>query len=117
MHVVDAAALVELQGADIDPAVAGNGGTYAVLVFDSPADVVGMSADGSGERTETANMLGVAELTKYDSFVVEYGDLDTWKPLDGQRAVVAAKSADIMFPSDVRLPIGEPEANVSKLLS
>ena len=59
----------------------------------------------------------IAEYTKYDSFVVEYGDLGVWKPLDGQRVTVAAEARDIMFPSDVRLPIGEPTASVVKVLS
>lgn len=116
VHVVNAEELVKLQGVDIDPAAASGGGDYAVLVFDQPTDVSGMSADGSGERTETATMLGIAEFTEYDSFVVDYGDLDQWKPLDGQNVTVLAKAEDIMFPSDVRLPIGEPSANVVKLL-
>ena len=117
MHVVSAEELVALQGVDIDPAMAGNGGTYAVLVFDQPTDVTGMSGDGSGERTKTANMLGIAEHTEYSSFVVEYGDLELWKSLNGQRVTVAAQASDIMFPSDVRLPIGEPSAKDAKLLS
>ena len=109
--------LVKLQGADIDPAVVGNGGTYAVLVFDQPADVTGMLADGSGETTRTAAMLGIAEHTDYGSFVVEYGDLDLCKSLDGKHVAVGAKAQDIMFPSDVRLPLGEPAADESIILS
>ena len=117
VRVCTAEELIELQAIDIDPAAAGGGGTYAVLVFDEPTDVTGMSADGSGERTESSNMLGIAEHTDYESFVVEYGDLDACKALDGQHVTLSAKAQDIMFPSDVRLPIGEPSANTVEILS
>ncbi len=117
VRVCTAEELVQLQGIDIDPAALGGGGTYAVLVFDAPTDVTGQSGDGSGQRTESAKMLGIAEHTEYSSFVVEYGDLELWKSLNGQRVTVAAQASDIMFPSDVRLPIGEPSAKDAKLLS
>ncbi len=117
VRVCTAEELVKLQAIDIDPAVAGGGGTYAVLVFDQPAQVTAESADGSGQRTETAKMLGIAEYTDYTSFVMEYGDLDNCKSLDGQKATVAAKATDMTFPSDVSLPIGEPKAKVSIFLS
>ena len=117
MRVCTDEELVELQAIDIDPAVAGGGGTYAVLVFDQPADVTGESADGSGQRTQSAKMLGIAEHTDYTSFVMEYGDLDLCKGLDGQHVTLAAKAADIVFPSDVSFPIGEPKANASIVLS
>ena len=110
VRVCTAEELIALQAIDIDPAAAGGGGTYAVLVFDQPTDVTAESADGSGQRTESSKMLGIAEHTDYQSFVVEYGDLDKCKSLDGQQATVAAKAADMMFPSDVRFPIGEPSA-------
>ncbi|MBR0405476.1 MAG: hypothetical protein IJI68_09825 [Eggerthellaceae bacterium] len=116
VRVCSAEELIELQNIDIDPAAAGGGGTYAVLVFDEPTDVTGMSADGSGERTESSNMLGIAEYTDYESFVVEYGDLDACKALDGQHVKVAAQADNIMFPSDVRFPIGQPSANTSIIL-
>ena len=117
VHVCTADELIELQAVDIDPAAAGGGGTYAVLAFDQETNVAGMQADGSGETTRPAKMLGIAEHTDYESFVVEYGDLDLCKSLDGKHVKVAAKAADIMFPSDVRLPIGEPSAHVSIMLS
>lgn len=117
VHVCTAEELIELQGIDIDPAAAGGGGTYAVLVFDEPTDVTGMSADGSGERTESSTMLGIAEFTEYESFIVEYGDLDACKALDGQHVTLAAQAEDIMFPSDVRFPIGQPSANTVEFLS
>ena len=116
MRVVSAKELVDLQAKNIDPAAAGNGGTYAVLVFDNPTEVTGMSGDGSGKRTERANMLGIAEHTDYSNFVVEYGDLDACKALDGQHVTLASKADDISFPSDVRLPIGEPSAKVIAVL-
>lgn len=117
VRVCTAEELIKLQAIDIDPAAAGGGGTYAVLVFDQPVDVKGMQADGSGETTRSAKMLGIAEHTDYSSFVIEYGDLDKCKGLDGQQVAVAAKAADIMFPSDVRLPIGEPSASTAVFLS
>ena len=117
VRVCTAEELIKLQAIDIDPAAASGGGTYAVLVFDQDADVTGESADGSGQRTESCNMIGIAEYTDYQYFVVEYGDLDECKNLDGQHVVVAAKATDIVFPSDVSLPIGQPKANVSVFLS
>jgi len=117
VHVCTAEELIELQGIDIDPAAAGGGGTYAVVVFDGPTQVIGQGSDGSGERTETANMIGVAEYTEYSSdYVVEYGDLDAWKALDGQQVTIAAQARDIWFPSDVSFPIGEPHSNETKII-
>lgn len=117
VRVCTAEELVKLQAVDIDPAVASGGGTYAVLVFDQPVDVKGMFADGSGEDTRSSKMLGIAEHTDYTGFVVEYGDLEKCKGLDGRQVALAAKAADIMFPSDVRLPIAEPSASASVFLS
>ncbi len=117
VHVVSAEDLVKLQGLNIDPAMASGGGTYAVLALDGPMSVTGESGDGSGQRVDTAKMLGLAEYTNYSSFVVQFGDLEMWKPLDGQRATVGAKASDIWFPSDVRLPMGEPNANAVIILS
>lgn len=110
VRVCTADELIKLQSIDIDPAAAGGGGTYAVLVFDAPTDVTGESGDGSGQRTESSKMLGIAEHTEYGTFVIDYGDLQKCRNLDGQKAEVAAKAQDIMFPSDVRLPIGQPAA-------
>ena len=111
MYVGDGEDMIKLQGIDIDPAAAGGGGEYAVLVFDEPTEVTGMQADGSGQDTRTAKMLGIAEHTDYSSFVVEYGDLDLCKSLEGQHVTIAVLAKDIMFPSDVRFPIGEPQAS------
>ena len=111
MFVGDAAAIIARQGSDISPSVAGgDNGEYAILVFDAPTQVTGQLGDGSGETTRTANMLGIAEYTPYNSFDVKYGDLDLCKSLQGQHQTVAVKSQNIMFPSDVRLPINEPSA-------
>ena len=116
VHVVDAEQLLALQDVDIDPAAASGGGEYAVLVFDQPIMVSGMSGDGSGATRRSATMMGVAEYTDYESFVVEYGNLDDWRDLDGQHATIAVLADDIMFPSDVRLPIGEPAASAVTIL-
>lgn len=118
VHVCSGEELIKLQKVDIDPAVAGGVGTYAVLVFDHAVDVTGMYADGSGENTRTANMLGIAEYSDYGSFVVEYGSIDLCKELEGQKQVtIIAKAEDITFPSDVRLPINEPTARDILVLS
>lgn len=117
MRVCTAEELVKLQAIDIDPAVAGGGGVYAVLVFDQATNVTGEVADGSGQRTESCNMIGIAEHTDYSSFVIEYGDLDACKALDGQKATIAAKAEAITFPTDVSLPIGQPKADESVFLS
>ena len=116
VHVLDGKGLIDLQGVDIDPAAAGGNGTYAVLAFDQATDVTGMQADGSGEATRSAKMLGIAEHTDYGSFVQEYGDLDLCKSLNGQHVAFAVKAKDITFPSDVRLPIAEPSAKAVVLL-
>ena len=92
VRVVDAEQLIKLQDIDIDPAAASGGGTYAVLVFDKATDVTG------------------------ETFVVEYGDLDAYRALDGQHVTLAARAQDIVFPSDVSLPIGQPKASMSELL-
>ena len=117
MYVCTAEELVKLQAIDIDPAAASGGGTYAVLKFDEAVDVTGEQADGSGQDTRSSTMLGIAEHTDFDYFVVEYGDLDLCQSLNGQKVKVAAKAEDIVFPSDVSLPIGEPKAQVSILVS
>ncbi len=111
VHVGSPEDVLAWQGSDMDPSVVGYGGTYAILVFDQETEVTGMSADGTGERTNSAKVLGIAEYTEYDSFTVEYGDIEMWKSYDGQHVTLAAKAGDIVFPSDVRLPLGEPAAS------
>ncbi len=117
VRVCNAEELIKLQAIDIDPAAAGGGGTYAVLVFDKETPVTGEQADGSGQTTRSSKMMGIAEHTDYSSFVVDYGNLDLCKSLDGQKVTICAKAKDIMFPSDVRLPIGEPSASEILILS
>lgn len=111
VRVCDAQQLIELQGIDVDPSAVGGVGTYAVLVFDQPTEVRGMSGDGTGVRSEEATMLGIAEYSDYGSFVSEYGDLEAMKALDGQHVTLAAQESNIMFPSDVRLPVGQPSSS------
>ena len=111
MRVLSAEELIDLQGQD-QQAAAGQEGTYAVVVFDSPTDVSGMQADGSGQTTRSAKLIGVATANKYTNF----GDVDACKALDGQQVAVAAKADVVGFPSDVRLPIGEPTASESIIL-
>ena len=117
VHVCTAEELIDLQGRDIDPSMVSGGGTYAVLVFNSPVDVEGMGADGSGKRTKTSSMLGIAEYTNYGSFVTDYGNLDSWRKYNGKQVTLAARADDITFPSDVRLPIGEPWSDSATVLS
>ena len=105
LHVYSSSELAKLQG--VDPKMFSDG-NVAVLVFDAPIMVSGMSADGSGMRRESSSMLGVAEYTDYGSFVIDNGNLDSWLPYDGQHLTIGAKAEQIMFPSDVRLPMGEP---------
>lgn len=106
----------ELVGyTDLDPALF-HEGDYAVLFFDAPVQVSGMSADGSGMRRESASMLGVAEYTDYGSFVIDTGDVDSWRPYDGKHVTLAVAAEDIMFPSDVRLPLGQPSTGAAVVL-
>lgn len=117
VRVANAEEIIKMQGVDVDPAAVSNGGTYAVLVFDSETDITGMLADGSGEVTRKSKMLGIGEHTDYDRIVIEYGDLDLWKSLDGQQVKVAAKAEDIWFPTDARLPLNEPSSKTVQLVS
>ena len=100
--------LTKLQG--VDSSMFPENGTYAVLVFDEPFQVSGQGADGSGTRRQSASMLSVAEYADYGSFVVNSGDIDAWVNFDGKHLTLGATAEQIMFPSDVRLPIGEPSA-------
>ena len=90
----------------------GDDGTYAVLTFDAPIQVSGMSGDGSGTRRQGATMLSVASKTKYTTA----GDIDSWRAYDGKHIAVAAKAEDIMFPSDVSMPVGEPRTDKAVML-
>ena len=87
-------------------------GDYAVVIFGQPITVYGMASDGSGKTSQASSMLGVAAKAKYE----DYGDLASWRAYDGQTVVVAATQEDIWFPSDVRLPLGEPAADECDLL-
>lgn len=114
LRVLGAETLASLQ--DAGAAGYAEGGEYAVLFFDSSMTVYGMSGDGSGETSRTASMLGVAEHSDYGSFTQDFGDIDSWRAYDGQTVTVAAYQQDIWFPSDVRLPLGEPTANTCEIL-
>lgn len=111
VRVLSSGELLEIQETDLDASMFNDKGTYAVLIFDQPTDVTGMIADGTGPDTRTCKLLGIGEYTDYDNFVVEYGDLDQWKELDGQEIEIAATEKNIMFPTDVSLPIGEPKVS------
>ncbi len=117
VRVMGAEELIKQQGVDVDPSAVSNGGTYAVLIFDAETKVNGMYSDGSGEGTRESKMLGIGENTTFDTFVVEYGDLELWKSLDGQQVKVATKAEDVWFPSDARLPLGEPYSKSVQLVS
>ena len=57
-------------------------------------------------------MLSVASKTKYTTA----GDIDSWRAYDGKHIAVAAKAEDIMFPSDVSMPVGEPRTDKAVML-
>ena len=117
VRVANAEEIIKMQGVDVDPAAVSNGGTYAVLVFDGEMEVTGMLADGSGEVTRKSKMIGIGEHTDFDNFVVEYGNLDLWKSLDGKQITIAAKAQDIWLPTDARLPLNEPSSKTVQLVS
>jgi len=114
LRVLTADELIELQ--EVDPYMPSMEGTFAVLLFDQETEVVGQSGDGSGERTDTATMLGVAQYTEYSSSTVDQGNLDSWRKYDGQHIAIAAYPDEIWFPSDVSLPIGEPRTSEATAL-
>lgn len=112
IYVGNASDIIKAQAANIDPSVmSSDKGKYAILMFDAPVDVTGEQADGSGQTTRSAKVLGIAEYNDYGSFVMQYGDLAKCESLAGQHVMIAAKADKIMFPSDVRLPLNEPSAS------
>ena len=122
MRVLDVEGLLDLQKqyrdmSGLDASMFNGDGTFAVLVLDEPTEVTGMYGDGTGPGTEEATILGIGEYSDYGyDVVVDYGDLDQWRQLDGQNVVITAVVDDIWFPSDVSLPIGEPRVNNCTLL-
>lgn len=108
--------VLQLQGvADPNPGTDA-GSQFAILVFDRTTDVKGHNGGDPGMRTEAAKML---LLDSYD--VSQWGStgspekVNRWKAVNGKHVVVACK--DIWFPSDTRLPLGEPGTDDAKLLS
>ena len=69
---------------------------YVILDFAQPQDVQGMAGDGMGMRTEKSQML----LLKSENYMDDR--------YDGREVYVTTVKEKTWFPSDVRLPLGEP---------
>lgn len=106
--------LAEYQG--VDKSMFPTAGTFAVVILNHETTVDGMSGDGSGMRTQNASIIGVAEYSDYESFVIDSGDLDLWRPYEGQTVAIAVRAEDLWFPSDVSLPVGEPRTDDARIL-
>lgn len=78
---------------------------YAILVFDGPQTVTGMSGDGTGMQTDSAKLLCVGA---YYAGVDSVDTTPEWVPYNGKRVVVAGTAEDVGWPSDTSLPLGEP---------
>lgn len=78
---------------------------YAILVFDGPQTVTGMSGDGSGMQTGSAKLLCVGA---YYAGVDSVDTTPEWVPYNGKRVVVAGTAEEVGWPSDTSLPLGEP---------
>ena len=78
---------------------------YAILVFDGPQTVTGMSGDGTGMQTDSAKLLCVGA---YYASVDSVDTTPEWVPYNGKRVVVAGPAEDVGWPSDASLPLGEP---------
>ena len=103
--------LLQLQGiSDPNPGTDG-GSTYVVLVFDGPTDVYGDLSGDPGQATLQANMLSLAThwVSAYGSNDNDTSAIDVWRPYDGQSVTVALHFLPV-FPSDTRMPVGEPSA-------
>lgn len=87
---------------------------YAILVFDGPQTVTGMSGDGSGEQTGSAKLLCVGA---YYPGIDSVDTTPEWVPYNGKRVVVAGTAEDVGWPSDASLPLGEPGGDVEVIFA
>ena len=87
---------------------------YAILVFDGPQTVTGMSGDGTGMQTDSANLLCVGA---YYAGVDSVDTIPEWVPYNGKRVVVAGTAEDVGWPSDASLPLGEPGGDVEVIFA
>lgn len=108
IRIMNHAELVGFQGvSDPNPDYSGSFKyeKYAILVFDGPQTVTGMSGDGTGMQTDSANLLCVGA---YYAGVDSVDTTPEWVPYNGKRVVVAGTAEDVGWPSDASLPLGEP---------
>lgn len=93
-------AMANFQGkANPDP---GSTGSYTVLVFSSSKNVTATSGDGMGMRTSSATMISVgSDFSKYS----------------GQTIAIGIDPSKTWWPSDVRLPLGQPYTKSAQLIS
>ena len=93
----------------------GDESRYAIVVFDEPQMLAVMHSGDYGTPYEgEASMVAVA-IDENNEWGHE-GDMSLWEPYDGQVVTVSIDPNEAMFPSDVRLPLGDPHTSTAELL-
>ena len=104
--------LAEYQGQDLetlfgpDWAAHERDEVYVILILDAPQTLSCQYADGSGTSSDTAAMLHIDD-----------GNADAWRELADQEVTIAFDANKAWWPSDVRLPLGEPAVSEVELIN
>lgn len=117
LRIVTATELCELQEAPAEMAESfgGDASSYAIVVFDEPQMLAVMHSGDFGTPYEgEASMVAVA--IDEDNEWGHEGDMSVWEPYDGQVVTVSIDPNETLFPSDVRLPMGQPHTSSAELL-
>ena len=117
LRIVNATELCELQEVPAEAAegFGGDASRYALVVFDEPQMLVVMHSGDFGTPYEgEATMVAVA--IDEDNEWGHEGDMSVWEPYDGQTVTVSIDPAETLFPSDVRLPMGQPHTATAEFL-
>ena len=115
MTATELCALYEGVPEDMAEQFGGDESRYAVVLFDEPQMLEVMHSGDYGTPYEgEASMVAVA-IDENNEWGHE-GDMSLWEPYDGQVVTVSIDPVDTLFPSDVRLPMGEPHTSTAELL-
>lgn len=117
LQILDGVELCQLQEApqEMIDSIANTDSRYALVVFDEPQMLCVMHSGDFGEPYEgEATMVAVA-IDESNDWGHE-GDMSIWEPYDGQVVTVSIDPNETLFPSDVRLPLGQPHTSSAELL-
>ena len=115
MTATELCALYEGVPEDMAEQFGGDESRYAVVLFDEPQMLEVMHSGDYGTPYEgEASMVAVA-IDENNEWGHE-GDMSLWEPYDGQVVTVSIDPVETLFPSDVRLPMGEPHTSTAELL-